>query len=221
LSETLRTKALTLSNFERYFAPDLAAAIAGERAEVQLGGDKRRVTILFSDMRGFSTFSEKMLPEALVTLLNRYFSEMVDIVFEHGGTLHKFIGDAIMASWGAPLAHPDDADRALRAAVEMQRELLEMNARRGPDDPLVEVGIGINQGDVFAGNIGSYRRLEYTVIGDPVNVASRLCSSAGRREIIISNSVYEALQDKPKVTALEPVRLRGREEHTAAYRVDW
>jgi adenylate cyclase len=162
-----------------------------------------------------------MAPEDLVKLLNEYFSEMVDIVFEHGGTLDKFIGDAIMANWGAPLAHADDADRALRAAIEMQRELKEMNARRAATDPTIEIKIGINHGTVFVGNIGSHRRLEYTVIGDPVNVASRLCASASPGQIIISESLYQALSEKPEVEARPAVRLRGRAGATATYRVLW
>jgi adenylate cyclase len=221
LAEALRARAVTLSNFERYFAPSLAAAIASERAQIQLGGAKRAAVILFSDVRGFSTLSEGMGPEAVVALLNEYFREMVDIVFEHGGTLDKFIGDSIMANWGAPLAFPDDADRALRAAIDMQRELRSMNETRRPDQPRIEVGIGINRGEVFVGNVGSHRRLEYTVIGDPVNVASRLCSTAGRGEILISEPLYEALLEKPEVEALEPVRLRGRAGTTGVYRVRW
>ena len=221
LSEALRSKAVSLSNFERYFAPDLAAAIAGEQEQVQVGGAKRPVAILFSDISGFTPMSERMAPEELVKLLNEYFSEMVDIVFEHGGTLDKFIGDAIMANWGAPLAHADDADRALRAAIEMQRELKEMNARRAAADPAIEVKIGINHGTVFVGNIGSHRRLEYTVIGDPVNVASRLCASASPGQIIISESLYHALSEKPEVEARPAVRLRGRAGATATYRVLW
>jgi adenylate cyclase len=221
LSQALRSKAVILSNFERYFAPDLAAAIAGEQAQIQVGGAKRPVAILFSDICGFTPLSERMGPEELVKLLNGYFSEMVDIVFEHGGTLDKFIGDAIMANWGAPLAHADDADRALQAAIEMQRELKLMNARRGAADPAIEVKIGINYGAVFVGNIGSHRRLEYTVIGDPVNVASRLCASAGPGHIIISESLYQALSEKPQVEARPPVQLRGRAEATATYRVLW
>ncbi len=221
LSEALRSKAVALSNFERYFAPEFAAAIASERERVQLGGVKRPAAILFNDIRGFTALSEQMQPEAVVTMLNDYFSEMVDIVFEHGGALDKFIGDSIMASWGAALAHPDDADRALRAAIEMQRELRAMNAGRAPTEPRLEVGIGINWGEVFVGNIGSHRRLEYTVIGDPVNVASRLCSAAGRGEIIISASLLERLDPKPEVEALAPVKLRGRAATTATYRVRW
>jgi adenylate cyclase len=179
------------------------------------------VAILFSDVRGFSTLSENMLPEAVVAMLNEYFGEMVDIVFEHGGTLDKFIGDSIMANWGAPVARPDDADRALRAAIEMQREMRAINEKRGPGETRFEIGIGINWGEVFVGNVGSPRRLEYTVIGDAVNVASRLCSGARAGEIIVSGSLLEQLDSKPEVESLGSVRLRGRANATASYRVRW
>jgi adenylate cyclase len=221
LSESVRTKAVALSNFERYFAPDLAAAIAAEREQIQLGGVKRSAVILFSDVRGFTALSERLAPDVVVTLLNEYFTEMVDIVFEHGGALDKFIGDAILANWGAAVGRPDDPDLALRAAIDMQRTLKEINAAKAPGEPRFEVGIGINRGEVFVGNIGSHRRLEYTVIGDPVNVASRLCGTAKRGEIIISDSVYQALRDKPEVQKLEPGQVRGRAGKVATYRVLW
>jgi adenylate cyclase len=221
LASALRDQAVALSNFERYFAPDLAAAIAGEREQVQLGGARRPAAILFSDIRGFSSLSERLLPEVLVGLLNEYFGEMVDIVFEHGGTLDKFIGDAILANWGAPVARADDADRALAAAIEMQREMREINQKRRPGEPRFEIGIGVNWGEVFVGNIGSPRRLEFTVIGDAVNVASRLCSSAKAGEIIVSGSLLEQLGNRPEVESLGPVQLRGRTATTASYRVRW
>jgi adenylate cyclase len=221
LSDALRSKALALSNFERYFAPELAAAITSEREQIQLGGVRRPAAILFSDIRGFTALSEHMQPDAVVSMLNEYFSEMVDIVFEHGGALDKFIGDSIMASWGAAVASPDDADRALRAAIEMQRELRALNERADASKPKLEIGIGINWGEVFVGNVGSPRRLEYTVIGDPVNVASRLCSSAKRGEIIVSDSLLERLDPRPEAEALQPVKLRGRAATTATYRVRW
>ena len=165
--------------------------------------------------------SERLAPEQVVKLLYEYFSEMVDIIFEQGGTLDKFIGDAIMANWGAPVARPDDANRALQAAIEMQRELKLMNARRGPGEPRIEIGIGINHGPAFVGNVGSPRRLEYTVIGDAVNIASRLCGKAGAGEILITESFLQALPEKPRVEALEPAQLRGRAERTLIHRVEW
>jgi adenylate cyclase len=223
LTERVRREAVVLSNFQRYFAPDLAATIANQAEAVQLGGQKRPVVVFFSDIRGFTSMSETMSPDEIATLLTEYFTEMVEIVFEHGGTLDKFMGDAIMALWGAPMAHGDDADRAMRAAIEMQTTLKAMNEKWAQEGHPrnVQIGIGINFGEVFAGNIGSDRRLEYTVIGDAVNVASRLCSKAGPGEIIISQPFYQGLTSPPAVEALEPMELKGKARAVPVYRVKW
>jgi adenylate cyclase len=222
LVERARREAVMLSNFQRYFAPDLARQIGGHQKAIELGGTKRRVVVLFSDIRGFTALSESMSPDGIARLLTDYFTEMVEIVFEHGGTLDKFIGDALMSLWGAPLAHEGDADRAIGAAVAMQRALERLNEEwQREGRPTLSVGIGINVGEVFAGNIGSERRLEYTVIGDAVNTAARLCSEASPGEILISDSLYRALASPPPVTALPPLPLRGKAKAVLVYRVDW
>ncbi len=220
LTDRIRREAVVLSNFQRYFAPNLAEEIANQQGAVQLGGSKRPVIIFFSDIRGFTPMSEKMNPDEIASLLTEYFTEMVEIIFEHGGTLDKFIGDAIMAIWGAPIPHEDDADRAMRAGIAMQKVLTELNKKwTGEGRQEVHIGIGINVGDVFAGNIGSERRLEYTVIGDPVNTASRLCSKAGPGEILISEPFYKSLKKPPKVEALEPIQLKGKAQAVPVYRL--
>jgi adenylate cyclase len=219
-AEQVRREALVRSNFERYFAPNVASEIAQQDAAVPLGGDRRPVTILFSDIRGFTSMAESMGPDAIAQLLTEYFSEMVEIIFEHGGTLDKFVGDAIMALWGAPIAHADDPDRALRAAVEMQHGIARLNERWvSAGRPEIGVGIGINYGDVFAGNIGSHRRLEYTVIGDAVNVAHRLCSEAGPGEILVSEAVCQVVKDPADFEYLPATGLRGRSRSVQVYRV--
>jgi adenylate cyclase len=220
LTERVRREAVMLSNFQRYFAPDLASQIANQEGVIQLGGTKRPVVIFFSDIRDFTPMSEAMSPDEIATLLTEYFTEMVEIVFEHGGTLDKFMGDAIMALWGAPLRRDDDADRAIRAAIEMQRVLDELNAKWTREGRRrVEIGIGINFGEVFAGNIGSDRRLEYTVIGDAVNTAARLCAKAGPGEILLTQPLYAALKTPPQVEPLEPLQLKGKAQAVAVYRV--
>jgi len=222
LLERVQREAVVLSNFQRYFAPDLAQQIAGHLVAIELGGDKRPVVVLFSDIRGFTPLSEQLTPDQIANLLTDYFTEMVEIVFEHGGTLDKFIGDAIMALWGAPIARPDDADRAVRAAIGMQRRLADLNREwqeRGQQE--IAIGIGINGGEVFAGNIGSHRRLEYTVLGDAVNVASRLCSQAGPGEILISAPLHDALAEPPPVATLPPIALKGKTRPVPIYRVEW
>ncbi len=222
LIESMRREAVVLSNFQRYFGPDLARQIAGAEGAIQLGGAKRRVVILFSDIRGFTSLSEPMSPDEIATLLTDYFTEMVEIVFEHGGTLDKFIGDALMALWGAPLAHLDDAGRAMQAAIAMQQRLARLNRewqRRGRR-PLA-VGIGLDAGEVFAGNIGSERRLEYTVLGDAVNTAARLCAEAGPGEILMAEGLKAALADPPPMTALAPLPLKGKAQPVPVFRVEW
>lgn len=220
LTDRIRREAVVLSNFQRYFAPDLARQIAGEAEAVQLGGAKRPVVVFFSDIRGFTSISETMSPDEIASLLTEYFTEMVEVVFENGGTLDKFMGDAIMALWGAPIAHGDDADRAMRAALEQQAVLDALNAKWADEGrPQLQIGIGINFGEVFAGNIGSDRRLEYTVIGDAVNTASRLCSNAGPGEILISEPFYRTLVHPPDVEALEPLQLKGKARAVPVYRV--
>jgi len=218
LAGRLQREALVLSNFQRYFSPDLAKQIAEHNEDVKLGGAKRDVVILFSDIRGFTTMSEHMDPDDLAQLLREYFTEMVDIIFRHGGTLDKFIGDAIMALWGAPFGTEDDADKAMRAAIDMQRKLVELNqhwAQSGK--PAIAIGIGINFGQVFAGNIGSQQRLEYTVLGDAVNTASRLCSNAGKGEIMISEFFFKGLKHPPQVEAREPIKVKNRAQPVPIY----
>ncbi|HSU84912.1 MAG TPA: adenylate/guanylate cyclase domain-containing protein [Thermoanaerobaculia bacterium] len=222
LIERMRREAVVLSNFQRYFAPDLARQIAGQEGEIQLGGAKRQVVVLFSDIRGFTQLSERMSPDGIAGLLTDYFTEMVEIVFRYGGTLDKFMGDALMALWGAPIARIDDADRATRAAIGMQQALRQLNVRwQQQGRPALAVGIGLNAGEVFAGNIGSERRLEYTVIGDAVNIAARLCSQAGPGEILIAEPLHAVLSQPPPVSSLTPVPLRGKSRPVPVYRIEW
>jgi adenylate cyclase len=219
-AERIRREALVRSNFERYFAPQLAARIAHSPEAAKLGGEKRQVVVLFSDIRGFTALSETMNPDAMASLLTEYFTEMVECVFRHDGTLDKFIGDAVMAQWGAPLGNADDADRAMTAAIEMIRELKTLNDRwRAQGKPTLEIGIGLNTGEAFAGNIGSERRLEFTVIGDVVNTASRLCSAAGPGEILISEEMRRALASPPALTERPPMELKGKSQPVPVFQV--
>jgi adenylate cyclase len=220
--ERIRREAVVRSNFERFFTPHLAARIANARDAVKLGGDKRMVTVLFSDIRGFTSLSETMNPDEMARLLTEYFTEMVECVFQHGGTLDKFIGDAVMAQWGAPLGEPDDPDRALQAAIAMMQALAQLNNQwRAEGRPELQMGIGINTGEAFAGNIGSERRLEYTVIGDTVNTASRLCGAAKGGEILVSQSLTKALTGKANVEKSEPLELKGKSQPVPVFRVVW
>ena len=222
-AEQLQREAMVRSNFERYFAPNVAAEIAQHQAAIKLGGERRPITVLFSDIRGFTTLSEGMTPEEIAALLSDYFTEMVEIVFEYGGTLDKFIGDAMMALWGAPIAHEDDPDRALQAAIAMQRAVGTLNERwRAAGRPTLGVGIGINYGEVFAGNIGSHRRLEYTVIGDAVNIAARLCSRAEAGEVLVSEAFTDLVRNRGAVdfVPMAHIALKGKVHGVAVYRAE-
>jgi len=220
LSERIRREALVRSNFERYFSPNIAQVISQQQDGGRLPSEKRPVVVFFSDIRGFTPMSETMSPDEIAKLLTEYFTEMVDKVFEHGGTLDKFMGDAIMALWGAPIAHADDADRAVQCALAQLTELEKLNAKWKKEGRTeVQIGIAINFGEVFAGNIGSDRRLEYTVIGDAVNTAYRLCGKAGPNEILISEPFYQQLKRKPPVEALEPIQVKGKAKKIPVYRV--
>jgi len=220
LAERSRREALVRANFERYFAPSLAARIAESPEALTLGGEKRPVAVLFSDIRGFTPLSETMRPDEIAALLSEYFTEMVECVFRNGGTLDKFVGDSVMAQWGAPLSEPDDPDRALHAAVEMLDALAALNGKwRGEGRPELQVGIGLNYGEAFAGNIGSERRLEFTVIGDTVNTAARLCAVAEGGEILITDELRRALRVPPPLAACEPIALKGKSSAVPVFRV--
>jgi adenylate cyclase len=219
-AEQIRREATVRSNFERYFAPNVAADIAQQDGAIRQGGERRPTTVLFSDIRGFTAIAESLGPDAIAQLLSEYFTEMVEVIFEHGGTLDKFIGDAIMALWGAPIAHADDPDRALRAALAMQRSIARLNERWvAQGRPEIGVGMGINHGDVFAGNIGSHRRLEYTVIGDAVNIASRLCAEAGPGEILVSEALLGVVREQVSYDYLPEMALKGKAQVVQVYRV--
>ncbi len=221
-AERLRRQETVRANFERYFAPNVAAEIARHEQAVHLGGERRPLTVLFADIRNFTAMAERMEPDAIAALLTDYFTEMVEVIFEYGGTLDKFIGDALMALWGAPVARPDDPQRAYQAAVAMQQTVEGLNQRwRAAGRPTIAVGIGINYGEVFVGNIGSHRRLEYTVIGDVVNVAHRLSAEAGPGDILVSEEFRRAVAAPVDAEHLPGTDLRGKTQTVEVFRVRW
>ncbi|HUF30835.1 MAG TPA: adenylate/guanylate cyclase domain-containing protein [Gemmatimonadaceae bacterium] len=219
-AQRIKEEALIRSNFERYFAPAVAARIAREPGAVQLGGEKRTVVVLFSDIRGFTALSQTMRPDDVASLLSEYFTAMVECVFRNGGMLDKFIGDALMAQWGAPIEHPDDADRAVRAAAQMMHELEVLNEKwRAIGRPELQIGIGLDRGEVFAGNIGSERRLEFTVIGDAVNHAWHLCTTAARGEVLMTERVRTALTVQPELAEHQPISVKGNGQAMTVHRL--
>jgi len=207
---------------ERYLSPSIAEKILANPDKIQLGGENQVVTILFSDIRGFTRMSENMQPHAVVELLNEYFTEMTDIIFESGGTLDKYLGDGIMVVYGAPLPMPDAPIRATKTAMDMQRALASLNSDwEGRGQTPLRMGIGVNTGPVTAGNIGSAKRMDFTVIGDSVNLASRLCSNAAPGQILVSGDTYSQLGGKIPGKQLDAIRVKGKEKPVDVYEVFW
>jgi adenylate cyclase len=187
---------------------------------LQLGGRRQAVTVLFADIRNFTTMSEAMAPEAVVEVLNTYFTEMVDLVFKYQGTLDKFVGDALMAVFGVPLPLPQAADQAVECALAMQRHLKEMQA--AGRTAIQGMRIGINTGEAIVGNIGSQKRMDFTVVGDVVNVAARLQELAKELEAdtLISGATFQELKGQFKTVPETAVVLRGRKDPTGIYRLE-
>jgi HD-GYP domain-containing protein (c-di-GMP phosphodiesterase class II) len=206
--------------FSRYISHQLVDGILSDPDEIKLGGERRRVAILFADIRGFTSMAEKMKPEEVVDLLNTYLSGLTDIVFKFEGTLDKYIGDCVMAVFGAPISHYNDAERATITAIEMQNYVREINARRVKEGlPEVKIGIGVNTGHVISGNMGSIDRMDYTVIGDAVNIAARLESIAGRGQILVTKEVFDEVRYVVDADFLDTINVKGRAQPVDVYEV--
>ena len=209
------------NTFKRYVSKQVVDELLDDDAKLNLGGEKREVTVLFSDIRGFTSMSEKMEPENVVSTLNKYFSLMIDIVFKNNGTLDKIIGDELMIVYGAPTSSKDDTERALKTAVEMQEKINVFNKEREKKGEVpIKVGIGINKGLVVSGNIGSRELMDYTVIGDTVNLGARLCSAAGPDKIIVSKTVWEATKKIYSYKRLKPIKVKGKRDEINIYEVN-
>ena len=206
--------------FGRYVSKDVCDQLVANPALARLGGQRRTMTVLFCDLRGFTSLSELEHPEAIVAMLNEFFTRMVDVVFQHHGTVDKFVGDMVMALFGAPVDDPKHARHAADAALAMVAELNQLNARWAVEGrPALALGIGISTGPMVAGNIGSSAIMSYTVIGDTVNLGARL-ESLNRQfgtQIIISEATREALPEPYAVRFLGPVPVKGKREHVHAY----
>ncbi|HIJ65715.1 MAG TPA: GAF domain-containing protein [Candidatus Hydrogenedentes bacterium] len=210
----------------RFLSPSIVEAIMKKDEDLVLGGQKRVVTTLFADIRGFTPLAERLSPVDLVELLNEHFTAMTEIVFEHEGTLDKYNGDEVMAVFGAPIATSEDIEVAVqavqgvRAALAMQCKNAELNAqRRETGRPTFEIGIGIDTGEVIAGNIGSPKRMDFTVVGDHVNTASRLCSLAKAGQVVTGPTTYQAVKEYVEARAVGEVMLKGKGEPVAAFEV--
>jgi class 3 adenylate cyclase len=207
--------------FARYMSQEVMASLMESPDNVKLGGDKRNATVFFADIRGYTSYSENHDPEDIVDILNEYFSEAVEHIMRYRGYIDKYIGDCIMAVWGVPMmSEKEDAINAVSCAVAIQ-DVLRSTKRKifRRDAKKLRVGIGINTGPLVAGNLGSMQRMEYSVIGDTVNLAARLESAAAPDEIIISQSTRDQLGDRFDLEKRDSIQVKGKEKPIRIYNV--
>jgi adenylate cyclase len=213
LARKIEQEAKTRAQFQRLLSPNLVEQVVAGKLELEKGGALSEVTLLFADIRGFTPMSEKRAPQEIVRMLNEYFELMVDVVFKYQGTLDKFVGDEIIALFGAPVPMPSAELSAVECALDMLKVLKEFNRMRvaeGNDE--IKIGVGISTGTVVTGAIGSSRALQYTAIGDAVNTASRLCDFAKADQVLLSEATYGKVHPYVAAVALPPVRVRGKSE---------
>ncbi len=214
----LRQRDFIRDTFGRYVSPEVAHTLLESPDALALGGEKREVTILMSDLRGYTRFAEQGDPHQVTEVLNEYLARMTDLITGHGGTINEFIGDAIFAVFGAPIAHPDHVERAAAAALAMQGAMAEVNAANAARGlPRFEMGIGVNTGEAVVGSIGSAQRAKYAVVGSAVNVAARVESATVGGQIFVSAATYEHIRDLVEVGTPVPVELKGLAEPLLLY----
>jgi adenylate cyclase len=221
LGKKIENEIVTRERFSRLLSPNIAERVLSGHLEIKQGGQRvEECTVFNSDIRGFTQMSEGAAPEELVEMLNEYFEMMVDTIFKYEGTLDKFMGDGIMALWGAPVRHPDDVVRSVQCALEMGEALGKFNRHRlDKNQAPLAVGIGIHTGPLVAGYIGSSKALSYTVIGDVANTSARLCSVALAGQIIVSETTHDRLGGRFDVEELQPARVKGKEKPLRIFNV--
>lgn len=221
LTHRVAAEVLTRERFARTLSPNLAERVRSGALEVKAGGVQiARCAVLNSDIRGFTSLTERTSAAAMVAWLNEYFETMVDVLFRHEGTLDKFMGDGILSLFGAPESRDDDVLRAVQCAMAQVVALRALNrARRARDLPPLEAGFGIDTGPVIAGYVGSSRTLSYTVVGDPANTSARLCALAGPYEILISEATREAIGEAVALEEVGPMKVKGKDHPVRVFRV--
>jgi adenylate cyclase len=220
MAEEMKNEELVRANLARYLSPQIVEQVIKQDVKVNLGGARKEVTVLFSDIRNFTSISESMKPEQLVEFLNEYFTEMAQIIFKHQGSLDKYIGDAIVAVFGSLIPLENPAEAAVKASIEMMQEMARLNERwKDRYGFNMEMGIGINTGEVFLGNIGSPERMEFTVIGDTVNTASRFSSIAKGRQILATRTAKDHLGPEIQINQLPTTKVKGKAEEVDVFEV--
>ena len=220
MARSLREKEMIKRAFTRYVAREVVEEILKDPESMVLRGERREVTVLFCDVRGFTPLSERLSPEEVVLLLNDFYTLMIETTFKHDGTLDKFMGDAVMSIFGAPIAHPDHSARAVLTALAMQEGIAGLNEKRAREGKEgVAIGIGVSAGEAVAGTVGTEERMEYTVIGDSVNLAARLESNAKPGQILISQATWDRVRGVVEVRPLGPIKVKGKEEQVEVYEV--
>jgi adenylate cyclase len=210
------------ANYSRFMPEYVVKQLLEKPDSFRLGGVNQKITVLFADIRGFTALSEKENPEKIVGLLNKYFTAMSEIIFAYGGTLDKYIGDGLMAIFGAPTASPEDAKNALKTAVAMQKRLRALNEELSAEGyGRVEIGIGLHTGIATIGYIGSEQRSEYTAIGDVVNLASRLEQTARGGQILISEATAAESEGLATMVPQEPLTVKNRLQPVTLFEVKW
>lgn len=220
MTQSLREKELIKRAFGRYVARQVAEQLLRDPEHLVLSGSRREVTVVFCDIRGFTAMAERLTPEEVVQLVNDFYNLMIDATFHHEGTLDKFLGDAVMAVFGAPVQHGDHSLRAVRTALAMRAAVDQLSRRRiAAGNEAVAVGIGVSTGEAVAGTVGTEDRMEYTVIGDSVNLAARLESRAKPMQILVNERTYRAVSTAVEARPLGRYRFKGKGEEVEVYEV--
>jgi adenylate cyclase len=217
LTEEKEKKAIQ-GMFSNYVSKSVVDELIKHPEKLELGGEDKEITVLFSDIRGFTTLSERLTPQALVSHLNEYLSAMTEIIFEYEGTLDKYVGDEIMAFWNAPIEQENHTELACRTALDQMKKLHELNSNWPPEKRL-NIGIGLNTGVMTVGNMGSTSRMDYTLMGDNVNLGARLegTNKVYGTNIIISEYTYEKIKDMFVVRELDNIRVKGKKKPVKIY----
>jgi adenylate cyclase len=215
----IERNALARRDFERLLPPEVVEQVVNGGVRLERGGELRQTTVMFTDVRGFTSWSERHPPAHIVSVLNDYFELMVDAIHRHKGTLDKFMGDGILALFGAPISYGQDAVNAVECALEMSRFLEQFNREHERTGDRFAIGIGINTGSVVAGYMGSSKSMEYTAIGDDVNLASRLCAAAAPGQILVSEKTLAAIGHRFTAQPLPPIQVKGKQHPITIFQI--